>query len=117
MKKILFLIVTILLVVEFRHHPLLEPYTQKVSAIVSKQAQETIGLNDFPELLTDLETLESIIAPHEFNFVRDKIVDYKQAKYFHSKQCKNTDLTHMILTRYAIKKTCKILGGYISSPR
>jgi len=115
MKKILFLIVTILLIVEFRHHPLLEPYAKKLTALASKQAQETIGISNFPELLTDLKSLESIISPHEFSFVIEKISDNKQAKLFYGKQCRNIELSHMILTRYAMKKTCNILVGHISS--
>jgi len=115
MKKILFLIVTVLLVVEFRHHPLLEPYTKKISALVSKQAQKTVGISNFPELLTDLKSLESIISPHEFSFVIEKISHHKQAKLFYGKQCINIELSHMVLTRYAMKKTCSILEGYISS--
>ena len=117
MKKILFLIVIILLVVEFRHHPLMEPYTQHISSLVSKQAKKATGISDFPELVTELKSLESTISSHEFSFIVEQITNHKQAKSFFDKQCVNVELSHMVLTSYTIKKTCHILEGYISSEK
>lgn len=117
MKKILFLIVIILLVVELRHHPLMEPYTQHISSLVLKQAKKTTGISNFPELVTELKSLESTISPHEFHFIIEKIISHEQAKSFFDKQCINVELSHTVLTSYTIKKTCNILEGYISSEK
>jgi len=109
MKKTLFIIVLILAVVNFRDHPLLIPYTSKVINLVSMKAKSTAGVIVTPQILEDLKVLESVISSYEFNYIINQIQTVEQANYFYVAQCHDIELSHTVLTHYAIKKTCDIL--------
>lgn len=114
MKKMLFIIVLILGLVNFRDHPLLKPYTHKVLNLVSEQARSTAGIIESPKVFDDLKVLESEISSYEYNFIINKIHDVDQANVFYRAQCHDIELSHVVLTRYSIKKTCDILSKYLN---
>lgn len=115
MKKVLFLVVVMLLAVEFRAHPILKPYTDRLVSLVSTQAKKSLGVSDFPKFIEDLEKLSAVIAPHEYNYLIDELTDFSKVKIFNQNQCGNINLSHMTLTGYSIKKTCKIIEEYLPS--
>lgn len=115
MKKVLFLVVVVLLVVEFRGHPILKPYTDRLVSLVSIQAKKSAGVSDFPKFIADLEKLSAVIAPHEYNYLINELTDFKKVEVFYYKQCGNINLSHMTLTGYSIKKTCRIIEEYLPS--
>lgn len=116
MKKILFLVVAILLAIEFRDHPVLKPYTDKLISIVSTTARGTVGVSDFPQFISDFSKLKSTLAQHEYDFLVEELTDAKKVEAFYSKQCSNIDLSHVALTGYSIKKACEVINDYLPSP-
>lgn len=115
MKKFLFLFIVFLLAVEFRNHPSLKPYTDKVISLITNKAKRTAGIDDFPLLLNDMKQLSSLIANHEYDFIRHEITSFEKASAFYNRQCGNVGLSHTVLTGYAIKKTCGIIEKYVST--
>ena len=113
MKKILFLIIVSLLIVEFREHPILKPYTDRIIGLVSAQAKKSIGANDFPKFLKGLEQLDTLIAPHEYSYLVNELTNLKKVEAFNTKQCSNIKLSHMTLTSYSIKKACAVIDKYL----
>lgn len=113
MKKFLFIIIVILLAVEFRDHPAIKPYMDKIVGLVKTEAKRNVGISEFPALIKDLESLENSIALHEMEFIKQDLTSLKKAQSFFNKYCHNIELSHTALTSYAIRKTCGILEKHL----
>lgn len=113
MKKFLLLFIVILLAVEFRDHPTLKPYTDKITGLVTSEAKRTAGVSELPALISELEQLEDTLSLHEFSFIQRELTSFDKAREFQQKQCHDTELAHSALTSYAIKKVCGILEKHL----
>lgn len=113
MKKFLLLFIVILLAVEFRDHPALKPYSDKITGMVTSEAKRTAGVSQLPALISDLEQLGGSLSLHEFNFIKKELTSFGKAKEFQMKQCHDTELAHSALTSYAIKKVCGVLDRHL----
>lgn len=113
MKKFLLLFIVILLAVEFRDHPALKPYADKITGMVTSEAKKTAGVSEFPALIKELERLEDSLSLHEFRFIQQELTSFDKAREFQRKQCQDTELAHSALTSYAIKKVCSVLEGHL----
>lgn len=114
MKKLLFILLFIIGIVNFRDHPLIKPHKKKVLELISIQAKNTVGVIDSPKVFDSLRTLETIISSYEYTYVINKIRSIEEANSFYQAQCHNLELSHVILTRYSMKKTCDILKKYLN---
>lgn len=115
MKKIVFFIIAFLMIIEFREHPVLKPYTDKIFSLVSTQAKLAAHVSDFPEFVRDLETLSSLISSHEYDYLLNELTNFNKVEFFYNQQCFDIGLSHMTLTSYSIRKTCRIIEEYLPS--
>jgi len=113
MKKFIFIIIIILLAVEFRGHPTIKPYIDNIVGLVKKEAKRTAGVSELPALIKDLEYLEGSLALHEIEFIKQDLTSFKKAQSFFNKYCHDIELSHAALTSYAIKKTCGVLEKHL----
>lgn len=113
MKKFIFIIIIILLAVEFRDHPTIKPYMDKIVGLVKTEAKRTAGVSELPALIKDLEYLEGSLALHEMKFIKQNLTSFKKARSFFDQYCHGIELSHTALTSYAIKKTCGVLEKHL----
>lgn len=113
MKKFIFIIIIILLAVEFRDHPTIKPYMDNIVGLVKTEAKRTAGVSELPALIKDLEYLEGSLALHEIEFIKQDLTSFQKAQSFFNKYCHDIELSHTALTSYAIKKTCEVLEKHL----
>ncbi|MDP2560525.1 hypothetical protein [Psychrobium sp. 1_MG-2023] len=113
MKKLFIFILLLMLLFQFRTHPLVEPHLSTVKQLVLNKAEFTMGIDNFNHLQTDLRKLNSKISSYEVDYIVQHITNYESANQFWDARCSDHTLSHSVLTGYAIENICQVLEKHL----
>lgn len=113
MKKLVLILALIIIFLEIKDHPAVAPTVSKIKNAVLDDAKSRFKVVDPKELPRKLNALQTKLVTHEMNYVKKHITDVKSAQTFWHANCKNTSLSHSVLTQYAKKEICTIIEPFI----
>ena len=114
MKKLLFITVLILIVIESSEDTDVSEWLGHIEQLIHKQTTSTLKRPNFEEFTTELTMLTNSLSSIERHYLTDTLNGYSQANVFKVTYCdNNTLLTHYALTTDTFEQTCNVLNKYI----